>query len=152
MIADIAGFTVIGIEVRTTNAREMTPEGLIPKVWERFMKEGLAGKIPHRINNELIALYTDYENDQHGEYTFLVGATVSPDAVVPAGMALRQVPAQRYQVYTSERGPVWRVVPDVWKQIWQERLERNFIADFEVYGEQAANPDDAVADVWTGIK
>jgi predicted transcriptional regulator YdeE len=150
---ELAGFAVIGIAVRTTNAREMTPAGLIPGVWEHFMKERLAGKIPHRANNELIALYTDYESDEKGEYTFLVGASVSPHAVAPAGMSLREVPAQRYRVYTSDCGPVWQVVPDVWKHIWEERPDRAFLADFEVYSEAAVNhPNDAVVDVWTGIK
>jgi hypothetical protein len=49
-------------------------------------------------------------------------------------------------------GPARLVVPDVWKRIWQEPLERAFVADVEVYGMQAANRGDAVADVWTNIK
>ena len=116
------------------------------------MKENLAAKIPFRTNNEIIALYTDYVSNEHGDYTFLLGAKVSPDVVAPNGMELRRVPAQRYRLHTSERGPAWRVVPDVWKRIWQEPLERAFIADFEVYDDRAANPEDAIVDVWTGIK
>ena len=39
-------FSVIGIQVRTSNAKEMTGVGAIPKQWDKFFKEGIADKIP----------------------------------------------------------------------------------------------------------
>jgi predicted transcriptional regulator YdeE len=152
MIINFDGFTVIGLAACTNNAREMTAEVVIPKIWERFMKEGLAAKIPGRTDHDLLALYTDYESDEHGDYTFLVGARVSPGTPAPDGMESKQVPDARYKIVSSERGPVWRVVPEAWKQIWQEPLQRAFQADFEVYGERAANPEDAVVEIWLGVR
>ncbi len=42
-------FSIIGIQVRTSNAREMTGQGDIPKQWTKFYKEGIADKIPHKV-------------------------------------------------------------------------------------------------------
>ena len=39
--AAIEGFTVVGIEARTDNAREMTGAGVIGKQWARFVGENL---------------------------------------------------------------------------------------------------------------
>src|SRR2546425_5967545 len=114
IIEDQDGFAVIGIETRTTNAREMGPGGAIPGMWERFMKEALAEKIPNRVGTSLIALYTDYESDADGEYSFLIGAPVAGGTTPPEGMALKQVPAGRYWKLTTDRGPVWEVVPNAW--------------------------------------
>jgi predicted transcriptional regulator YdeE len=44
-------FSVIGIQVRTSNAKEMTGEGAIPKQWGRFFKEGIADKIPNKVGS-----------------------------------------------------------------------------------------------------
>jgi len=152
MITNFDGFTVTGITARTDNSREMTGNGVIAKMWERFIQEGIGAKIPGRTDHDLLALYTDYESDQHGEYTYIVGARVAPGTPAPEGMVSKQVPDARYQMVPSERGPVWRVVPEAWQRIWREPLQRTFQVDFEVYGERAANPEDAVVEIWLGIK
>src|ERR1700722_2472027 len=71
-----AGFTVVGIAARTSNAKEMTAEGVIGKQWGRFMAEGLRAKIPNKADQAILAVYTDYASDHAGEYTFVLGARV----------------------------------------------------------------------------
>ena len=51
------GFTVIGITARTTNAKEMTPDGVIGKQWMRIFQEGLIAKIPNKADASIIAVY-----------------------------------------------------------------------------------------------
>jgi predicted transcriptional regulator YdeE len=148
-MVQLDAFDVAGIEVRTSFAREKEPGGAIPALWERFMKEG------HR-NGDIIALYSDYESDEYGEYTLLLGARVFSSADVPAGWILRHVPASQYAVFTSERGPVQRIVIDLWKRIWHEprttEYRRSYRADFEVYGAAAANPADSEVEIYVGVK
>src|SRR5260370_38742436 len=50
-----AGFTVVGIAGRTSNAKEMTAEGIISKQWERLMKEALLSRIPNRMDAAVAA-------------------------------------------------------------------------------------------------
>src|SRR5438552_16750593 len=76
---EISGFTVIGIAARTDNARESTPNGVIPKQWQRLFSEGVPQKIPNKIGPELYAVYTDYSGDHNGEYTYVIGASVKDE-------------------------------------------------------------------------
>ena len=149
-------FSVIGIEARTSNAREATAQGLIGKMWQRFRSEDLAAKIPQRADSNVIALYTDYASDEHGEYTYVLGAKVTAVSDVPEGMRVRNVPTGRYAVFTSARGPVPKVVIETWQRIWAEprtaEYSRSYRADFEVYGEEAVDPADSRIRIYIATK
>jgi predicted transcriptional regulator YdeE len=144
---DVQEFRVSGRAARTTNAREMTPDGQISKLW---------GQMTPPADSAIIALYTDYESDEHGEYTFVLGAKAGPAGSVPDGMAIKTVPAGRYAVFTSQRGPLQKVVFGAWQRIWSELPSssnlRSYIADFEVYDQRAVDPADAVVDIYVGVK
>ena len=100
-LVDEPGFTVVGISSRTSNGKEMSGKGVIPQQWDRFIKEGMLGQIPNKVDSNILAVYTDYESDANGEYTFLIGARVSSADDVPLGMVARKVPAGRYAVFIS---------------------------------------------------
>ena len=151
-LVDHPGFSFIGIAARTTNAKEMSGEGVIADQWERVMAGGIIEQIPNRADTSVIAMYTDYESDANGEYTFLIGANVTSIDSIPEGIVAKQVPSARYAIFTSESGPVWKVVPETWQMIWSTTAsemggERAFLADFEIYDERAADPQNAVVDV-----
>lgn len=149
-------FAVVGIEARTSNAREMTAEGSIGKMWERLRREDLAKKIPHRADSNVIALYTDYASDEHGEYTYTLGAKVTGVSEIPEGMVLRNVPTARYAVFPSPRGSVPKVVIETWQRIWAEprtpEYSRSYRADFELYGAEAADPANSRIDIYIGVR
>ena len=152
-----AGFTVIGIAVRTSNAKEMTADGVIGKQWGRFYQNGILDKIPNKADQSIVAVYTDYASDKNGEYTFLLGAKVNPDAGVPAGLVAKKIPAGKYAVFTTEKGPGAKVMPEAWMKINslpQSAVggDRVYRADFEVYDQRAADPQNMQADVYVGIK
>ncbi len=74
---------------------------------------------------------------------------------VPKGMVRRQFLAGRYAVFTSERGPVAKVVVETWKRIWSyyespANGQRAYRADFEVYDQRAADPSNAQVDIYIG--
>jgi predicted transcriptional regulator YdeE len=151
-------FSVIGIQVRTSNAKEMTAAGAIPKQWGRFFKEGIAEKIPHKTGPTIYAVYTGYESSRDGEYDFIIGMNVSSVSEVPPGMVAKKVPSGRYAVVTSAKGPVAQVVPKVWQQVWS--LEDNkqlggiraYKADFELYDQRSQNLQDSQVDLYIGLK
>jgi predicted transcriptional regulator YdeE len=156
-VVDEAGFTVIGIEARTSNAREMTGAGVIAQQWARFVHENMAAQIPNKLDLSILAVYTDYAGDQDCEYTFVIGARVDSETKAPSGMVARRVPAGRYALFTSEKGPVEKIVIETWQRIWSVPKtapggDRAFQTDFEVYDQRAANPRDAQVDVYIGIR
>jgi predicted transcriptional regulator YdeE len=154
-IVPLGDFAVVGIEGRTSFTREKMPGGLIPELWGRFMKEGLPAAIPNRCGGDIVALYTDYESDEYGEYTLVIGARVSSVAEVPAGMVAKRVAASKYAVFDSDRGPVARIVIDTWRRIWNEprtaEYARSYRFDFEVYGAGAADPADSRVQIYVGV-
>jgi CubicO group peptidase (beta-lactamase class C family)/predicted transcriptional regulator YdeE len=151
------GFTVVGIAARTSNAKEMTSEGLIGKQWARIFQESVIEKIPNRTDDNIVAVYTDYAGDHNGEYTYLLGARVSSDGNVPAGMVAKKIPGGKFAVFTSEKGPAVKVVPATWIKI--DSLpktvvggDRLYRADYEIYDERARDPENLQVDVYVGIK
>ncbi len=151
------GFTVVGISARTSNAKEMTAEGVIGKQWGRLMQEGLLAKVPNKADKDIVAVYTDYANDHNGEYTFVLGARVTSDAEVPAGMVAKKIPAGRYAVFTSEKGPAPKVVPELWMKInslpqTAAGGDRVYRADFEIYDQRAMDPQNLQMNVYVGIR
>src|SRR5581483_10359645 len=86
----------VGIEARTDNAKESTPDGIIPKQWQRFFNEGIPSKIPDATGPVFYAVYSDYAGDHNGEYYYLVGQRVKAGSAAPGGMVARQVLAGEY--------------------------------------------------------
>ena len=152
-----SGFYVVGVTARTNNAQEMSGSGKIGGVWQTFLQPSLVAKIPNKIGVDLIAVYTDYEIDHTGHYTYLLGLPTSSIEAQPANLTVKHVPAGRYAVFTSGRGPVQQVVPEIWQRIWSMSPEelggtRSFYADFEIYDQRAADPENAQIDVYVGLR
>jgi predicted transcriptional regulator YdeE len=151
-------FSVIGIQVRTSNAKEVTGGGAIPKQWARFFSEGIADKIPNKLDSTIYAIYTAYASDRDGEYDFIIGMRVSSVSTVPPGMVAKTVPKGKYSVVTSAKGPVAQVVPKAWQQVYSlddnEQLggHRAYKADFELYDQRSQNPQDSQVDLYVGLK
>lgn len=154
--ADLPGFLVIGIEARTTNAKEAIADGVIPRQWQKFFQEGILAKIPNKIGTNIYALYTDYASDRNGEYSFVIGAMVKEGTAAPAGMVLKSVTGGRFAVLTSDKGPLPKVVPGAWQRIWkledEKKLQRSYQADFEIYDQRSQDPQNAQVDLYVGMK
>lgn len=156
-VVDQAEFTVVGIAVRTSNAKEMTAEGQIGRSWARLFQENLLAKIPNKTDSSIVAVYTDYASDKNGEYTYVLGSRVNSRAEVPKGMVAKKIPAGHYAVFTTEKGPGPKVVPETWMRINSLPKsavggDRVYRADFEIYDQRAADQQNLQADVYIGIR
>ena len=145
----VDSFLVIGIEARTTNAREMSGQGAIGPLWGRLMKDALLERIPNRVDDRIVAVYSGYENGKDGEYSYLLGAKVQPATHVPDGMASRQVGAGAYAMFTAKGEPAVEMVIGIWKEIWsletRGTLKRAYQTDFEVYS------PDMLIEIYVGL-
>ena len=157
-VVELQEFSVIGIQVRTNNAKEVTGGGAIPRQWQKFFKEGIAGKIPNKVDPTIYAVYTGYESDHNGDYDFIIGMKVSSVSSVPPAMVAKKVPRGRYAIMTSAKGPVAKVVPEAWQRVYSlddnEQLggARAYKADFELYDQRSQNPQDSQVDLYVGVK
>lgn len=121
---------VMGIMVRTSNAECLKD---MPQIWGKFTQEKFLEKIPRKVNNSILAVYTDYEDDYTKPYSYIVGCEVSTLDDIPEGMVGTIVPASLYAVYTT-KGSFPEGLSDTWKTIWKTPLKRAYTTDFEVYG------------------
>jgi predicted transcriptional regulator YdeE len=151
------GFYMAGLATRTSNAAEMSGKGKIGCIWQAFLQPGLAAKIPNKIGVDLIAVYTDYETDHTGHYTYFLGLPVLSGHGMPSGLIVRHIPPGHYAVITSKRGPVKKVVREVWQHIWAmppEELggKRAFRCDYEIYDQRSADPENTQIEVYVGLR
>ena len=158
-IVQLDAFEVMGIAARTNNAKESVENGAIPELWQHVMQEHVLDRLPNKTDPDLYAVYTDYASDANGDYTLVLSAKVSnaSDSLIPSGMVRKKVPAGEYAVFTSERGPVAKVVVETWKRIWayyqsSANAERAYRADFELYDERASDPNNAQVDIYIALK
>jgi len=151
-------FFVVGIEARTTGEKELSGDGAIPGLWQKFYQEHVLEKILKKADQNIYVLYTNYSRDRMGEYTVVIGAKVKDKSPVPSGMVLKTVPAGQYAVLTSEKGPAPSVIPTAWQKMWamedKDQLggKRAYNTDFEVYDQRASDPQNLQADLYVGLK
>ena len=77
-IVQLDAFEVMGIAVRTNNAKEASADGVIPKLWQRVMQEHALNTVPDPADQNIYAVYTDYASDANGDYTLVLGKKVPP--------------------------------------------------------------------------
>jgi predicted transcriptional regulator YdeE len=126
----------------------------IPAFWQRFMRDGLAARLPRRSDDDgVYAVYCDYESDHGGAYTMVLGVAVDAGAEVPAGVRRVRVPKGRYARFRAEGDPA-QVVWQTWAHVneqWIGRRERRYIADFERYDPRAMGSGSVRAEIVVGL-
>lgn len=131
----VDSFTVIGISTVTTNAREATANGLIPKMWARLRSEDVLNRVPNRKSRSVIAVYCNYENGRSGSYRYILGAAAASTKFIPRGMVAQTIQAGTYARYSGEAVP--QAVVELWKRIWSDEkpggLVRAYKTDYEAY-------------------
>ena len=137
----VAGFTA-----RTSNsAPDMA--AVIGGTWQRFFAEDGYASIPNKLTGRTMGIYTDYENDEHGEYTFMAACAVNGE--VPAGFEVKTMPAGRYARFVVT-GNMMTAVGEFWQKLWQMPLDRTYKFDFEEY--QNSDPENCEIHIYIGIK
>ena len=137
---------VSGIEVRTNNFSENVYE-VIGGLWEKFYSETY-NKIENKVNGRSLGIYTEYENDEKGDYTMMTACEIS-SSDKNNDMIIKKILAGKYAVFTI-RGDVRTEVGKFWEQLWKMKLDRTFICDYEEYCE--GTMEDCLINIYIGIK
>jgi|GEM_PF-492227 len=150
---------LVGITARTNSTAEMNPAmATIGLTMQKFFAENISENIGNKKSpGKILAVYTNYESDFTGDYTYFLGQEVTSFDNVDEGCETITIPAQTYVKFTSDPGKMSDVVIQMWQQIWTMSStalggERAYIADFEVYDERSYDPNNAIVDVYIGIK
>jgi predicted transcriptional regulator YdeE len=150
---------LVGITARTSNALEMNQDtAKIGAIMQRFFMNMMQSQILKRKTpGRVFAVYTNYESNEHGEYTYFLGEEVDDFENSPQNFEILTIPAQTYVKFTSNPGQIPDIVMDMWQNIWKMNEsslggQRTYIADFEIYDERSQDPQQAVLDIYIGIK
>jgi predicted transcriptional regulator YdeE len=138
-IEDRNAFIVVGVTVRTNNAKEAGGQGEIPQIWQNAMQNGVLESIPNKTGDGLVVVYSDYASDNTGDYNYTLGYRVTSADKVPAGMVAKTIHAGKYAALTSEQGPPQVVIPALWQHIAEMTPQqlggvRAYVTDFETFG------------------
>ncbi len=149
---------LVGIMVRTNNTNEMDPErAKIGPLLSRYESEGIAKMIPHKQHSGVTySIYTDYDSNELGDYTYFVGEEVTMTYDIPKILTMLTIPASKYQKFTTDSGKMPEVVISAWQEIWAMSKDelggnRKYLADFEVYDQRSCDPTNAIVDIYIGI-
>ncbi|WP_030176903.1 GyrI-like domain-containing protein [Spirillospora albida] len=131
---------VVGIAVRTTNEAEADPSrALLGGLWARAGAPGAFDRVGSRADDRLYAVLTDYESDERGAYTQIVGVKVTELTGPPEGMVAVRVPAARC-LKVEARGPMPQALIEAWRQVWKHAdPPRAFTTDLEVHTAEGAD-------------
>jgi predicted transcriptional regulator YdeE len=141
---------IVGIPCRTSPASAARD---VPAHWQRFSRQDVAARVGAiRRGDHVYAVYCDYETDDRGPYTMVLGLAVQTGSPVLDGLRRVRVPAGRYVRFQAKGDPataLWTTWSHV-NGVWADRGRRRYIADFERYAGSTTGPIEA--DVVVGVE
>ena len=149
----IQEFKVIGISIRTTNENGQSAKD-IEAIWEKFWGEKIQEKIPNKVNDDIYAVYTDYETDFNGAYTTIIGLPVNSLENVPKGFVGITIKKAEYQKFVS-KGKMPEAVVNTWIEIWENKelnQIRAYKADFTIHGKKYYDGDNAEVETFISVE
>lgn len=158
-VTELPEIKLLGILCRTNNTAEMNiSSAKIAPTIQKYFQQASGKKIPNRKNpGTTYCVYTDYESDFTGDYTYFIGEEVKFVGDSMEGFSSIIIPAQNYAKFTSKPGIMPEVCIDMWQNIWKMKSgelggKRAYLADFEVYDKRALDPSKTVLDIYVGVK
>lgn len=152
---------LIGITCRTNNKQLFEADietNKVASLVHHYVHTQVFDKIPHRKNpGTTYCVYTQYESNEHGDFTYFIGETVDSFDNLPEGLETLTIPAQKYAKFTDGPSKMPEVCIGIWQHIWGLNPqdfggERGYIADFELYDERSYDHNNATLDIYIGIK
>lgn len=142
---------IVGIAKRTTNENQQAAKD-IPLLWEKFMSEDIVNKISKKTNDNIYAIYSDYESDHTKPYTIYIGCPVESLDNIPENMVSKTIIKGNYTKFIAKGDYKQGSVYNEWMKIWNTPLERKYTTDFEVYDEKSKDLAKAEVPIYISIK
>lgn len=147
----LGAFMVAGISVRTINKDGKALKD-IGELFHKFFTPDIISAVPNKLSDDIYCVYTDYESDFTGEYTTILGYKVAEVENLPEGLVVKHIPECKYREYQAQ-GEIHQAVGKIWEHIWQSPdINRSYTADFDIYGAEAQNPDNAKVYTYLSVK
>ena len=116
-------------------------------LWQKFEKGNFSERIPDRLNNEIYAVYFNYEGDYTQLFSYFIGCKVKNDTIITQGMTHMSIPSGNFTKVVA-KGKMPDCVANSWNDISNSNTERSYNYDYEVYGERSRDWNDAEVDIF----
>jgi predicted transcriptional regulator YdeE len=128
---------VVGISTITSND---IAHHELSKLWEKFFNTPIKEQLDNIIDPGIFEVFSDYENGFKGKYRATIGYAVSYPCLIPEGLSLVSIPVGKYKAFKAQSSAPQDIVA-TWQSIWaaDASLNRNFVADFELYYDNEAS-------------
>ena len=144
---------LIGLKVRTRKSNELNPEtAKIGQAVENYFQNTIAQDFSNRTKpGTTYCIYTEYESDENGEYTYFIGEEVDCFDTIDPRFSVLTIPSSDYVKFECGPGEMPTVCIQAWEKIWQMpeshlKKNRTYRADFEVYDERAIDATNTTLD------
>jgi predicted transcriptional regulator YdeE len=159
IIISLPEIKLVGITARTNNAFEMrAPIAKIPSTIFEYFNKGLAEKINHRKKPGITyCVYTEYENDFTGDYTYFIGEEVEKFDKPLENFKGLTIPEQTYIRFTNGPGGMPKICIEAWQKIWNMTPselggKRAYTADLEIYGKSEFNSENTMVNIYIALQ
>ncbi|SHN14458.1 Predicted transcriptional regulator YdeE, contains AraC-type DNA-binding domain [Cyclobacterium lianum] len=147
----LPGFQLIGLRLAAKTSNENGQSMLdCGHLWQEFERGQYFKKIPNKIDNNIYAVYYEYEGDHSEPFSYFIGCKIRPQSGDLSGLHMLNMPTQRYCKITA-KGKMPDCMSASWRKIWDSKMNRTFGFDFEVYGEKSQNRDDTEVDIYVSV-
>lgn len=140
--------TVVGLCARTSNSSS-DMNAVIGGLWKQFYTQDVYPKIDGKVNDKALGIYTDYADDEKGDYTVVVACEVANADGVSENVTVHTIPAGKYAKFVV-RGNMITAVAQFWQALWEMDLPRSFVCDFEEY--QNADCENAEIHIYISLR
>jgi predicted transcriptional regulator YdeE len=120
-------------------------------LWQEFEKGKCAEIILHKLTDEILAVYHQYEGDHTQPFSYFIGCKVRADAETPPGLeALTIAPGTFHKIVAKGKMP--GCVINAWKEVWVSNIPRSYKMDFEVYDERSKDWSNAEVEIYLSVE
>lgn len=149
---NIQKFMLFGIKLAEKTTNENGQSGIdCGNLWQKFVTENYVSKIPNKLSDQIFAVYYQYDGDHTKPFSYFIGCKVAEDTFIPEGMDSLVIENGIYEKFTAE-GKMPDCIANAWIDIWNSKLDRRYITDFEVYGEKSQDWNNAEVEIYIGVK
>lgn len=145
-------FRVIGISLPSKTENQNNRSAVdCGSLWQKFHSGNYSSVIPGKVDNDIIAVYYDYEGDHLAPFSYLIGHRVAENTSPTPELNYVDISAGKYLKVTAQ-GNIHECMKDAWQDVWQSDLKRTYKYDFEIYIQDRMKGEYAEVDILVGIR
>jgi predicted transcriptional regulator YdeE len=126
-IKTMASTTFWGVSTRLKRSDSQK----ITEFWQYFSQNNIFGRINNLLSPRVVVMYTN-QNPENEECHFWLGGLVSEANKADELLKFKKIPELDYAVFVNEGIP-GEILTQMWSEIKQTNLDRNYFSDFEIY-------------------